>query len=147
MIYLDTNVFIRYFAQPDSPRTEAMHAIASALFDAAERGDLDVTTSEVVLHEVAWVLGAKQPFHLPASEIAPFLAPLLQMPAMKLPRGDKRLFLRALDIYVAHPTLGYGDSIIAARAERLGASLATFDEALGKLDIVDRWEPPRLPND
>lgn len=146
MIYLDTNVFIRYYAQPDSPETELMNATAAALFNAADRGEV-VTTSEVVLHEVAGVLSAKQPFHLPASEIAAFLAPLLQMPAMKLPRGDKRLYLRALDIYVAHPTLGYGDSIIAARADRLGASLATFDKELGRLDFITKWEPPRLPND
>lgn len=141
MIFLDANVFLRYLVEPTSSETRSMQEIAMALFDAVERGQEDVTTTEGVLHEVAYVLASKKQYNVPASEIAAFLAPILRMPGIKLPRGEKRLYLRALDIYVANPKLGFADSIVAARAERLGVPLATFDEDLARLSFITRWEP------
>jgi predicted nucleic acid-binding protein len=145
MIFLDANIFLRYLTRPTSPKLVEMHAIAESLIQAANRGEVDITTSEVVLHEVVYVLSSKKQYNLPATEIAAFLSPLLQMSGMKLPRGDKRLYLRALDIYTTYSKLGFADSIIAARAEHLGAELATFDRGLARLDIFTRWQPPRLP--
>ncbi|MGH2532545.1 MAG: PIN domain-containing protein [Thermomicrobiales bacterium] len=141
MIFLDANVFLRYLVEPTSPETRSMQEMASALFDAVERGQEDVTTTEVVLHEVAYVLASRKHYNVPAPEIAAYLAPILRMPGMKLPRGEKRLYLRALDIYVANPKLEFADSIVAARAERLGVPLATFDDDLARLPFVTRWQP------
>jgi predicted nucleic acid-binding protein len=145
VIFVDTNVFLRSFDGPGTPQETKWYEAAEALFEAAARGEEEVTTSEVVLHEVAYVLGSSKHYKLPATEIARYLRSIIQLPGLKLPRGDNRLYLRAIDIYSANPKLEFSDSIIAARAERLGASLATFDERLAKLDIVTRWQPPRLP--
>lgn len=141
MIFLDANIFLRYLVTPTTPETQSMQEIATALFAAVERGEEDVTTTEVVLHEVAYVLASKKHYNVPASEIATYLAPILRMPGMKLPRGEKRLYLRALDIYVAHPQLEFADAIVAARAKRLGVPLATFDRNFARLPFVIPWVP------
>jgi predicted nucleic acid-binding protein len=146
MIFVDTNVFLRFFDGPGTPEATEMYNAAEALIHSAVRGEEDLTTSEVVLHEVAYVLSSNKHYNLPAPEVATYLLTILQIPGLKLPRGDKQLYLRALEIYSAIPKLEFSDSIIAVRAERLGASLATFDERLGKLDLVTRWQPPSLPN-
>jgi len=145
MIFVDANVFLRYFVDTTSPKSLEMRLQAVELIHAAERGEEEITTSEVVLHEVAFVLGSNKHYGRPASEVAEHLASILQMPGLILPPGDLQVYLRAVEIYSANPKLEYADSIIAARAERLGVPLATFDERLGKLDIVNRWQPPRLP--
>jgi predicted nucleic acid-binding protein len=147
MIFLDTNFILRFLTPPATSMDEDRRATARALFAAVARGEEDVTTSEVVLHEVAYILASKRHYNLSASEVVAYLSPFLGMPGLKLPRGEKAIYLRALDIYTANPKLEYADSINAARAERLGASLATFDKELGRLDFITKWEPPRLPND
>ncbi len=143
MIFLDANVFLRYLVRPTDPKAQAMHATATALIDAIDRGDEEATTTEVVLHEVCYVLASKKHYGLPAADIAAYVTPLLRMPGLKLPRGDRRLYLRALDIYVARPRLEFADAIVAARVERRSIPLATFDEDLGRLPGITRWQPPQ----
>lgn len=141
MIFLDTNIFLRYLVQSTTPASADMQATATALFAAVERGEETVTTSEVVLHEVCYVLAAKAHYALPASVISAYVAPLLRLSGFKLPRGDKRIYLRALEIWEAHPQLGFADAVVAVRSEQLGVPLATFDESLGRLPFVTRWQP------
>src|SRR4051812_25056105 len=102
MIFLDANFFIRFLAPAPSPEAKAMQDIATRLFEAITRGEEDATTTEVVLHEVAYILASKAHYQLPVPEIVSSLKMALQMPGLKLPRGDKKLYLRALDIYSAN---------------------------------------------
>ena len=142
MIFLDANIFLRHLVRPATPETERMEAIVSTLFAAIERGDQEATTSEVVLHEVCYVLASKKHYHLSAVDIAAYLIPMLRMPGLKLGRGEKRLYVRALEIYVANPKLEFADAIIAARCETAGMELATFDEKLAKVPTIIRWRWP-----
>jgi len=141
MIFRDANIFLRQLVRSTRPETDRMQAIASNLFDAIESGELEATTSEVVLHEVCYVLAFKRRYHLAPGEIASYLVPLLRIAGLKLGRGEKRLFRRALELYVANPKLVFADSIIAARSEANGIGLATFDEALARIPSVTRWQP------
>ena len=145
MIFLDTNIFLRFLMPGTDEQSVARRAIADSIFAAAERDELKVTTTEVVLHELCYVLASKKQYGLPASEIAEILATLLRLPGFTLPPGDRRIYLRALDIYVADPKLEFADAIAAARVERLGIPLATFDDRLGRLPSITRWEPPASP--
>jgi predicted nucleic acid-binding protein len=144
VIFLDANIFLRHLVAPTIPATELMQEIANALFAAVGRGEEEITTSEVVLHEVCYVLGSKSHYGLPPETIVSYLAPILRLGSFKLPRGDKQIYLRAFEIFGANPKLEFSDSVIAARAEHLGVPLATFDEALGRLPVVDRWVPPKF---
>ncbi len=100
-----------------------MQASAEALFLAAKTGEETVTLSEVVLHECSYILASKHHYGVPPGNIADFLTEIVNLPGMRLPRGEKSLFLRALAIYRDYPKLEMSDSIIAARAERMGFPL------------------------
>jgi len=87
MIFLDANIFLRYLIKPDGPDNLARHDIAAALFEAIELGDESATTSEAVLAEVAYILASKRQYNLPTVEIAAYLAPIIRLPGLRLPRG------------------------------------------------------------
>ena len=142
MTFVDSNYFLRYLTQPITAEDHVMTEIARALFDAVERGEEDVTTTEVVLHEVAFVLASKHHYATPPADIVADLKRILQMTGFRLAAGDKQRYLRALDLYAAHPTWGLADAIVAATVEMLGIPLATFDRHFDRLPGIARWHPP-----
>ena len=142
MIFLDANFFLRHLTRATTSELERMQAIASALFEAIERGDVEATTAEVVLHEVCYLLSSKKHYGLTWPEIADYLTPLVRLSGLKFGRGEKRVYLRALEIVAAHPKLEFADSIIAARCEASDMQLATFDKALATFPGVNHWTPP-----
>jgi len=144
MIFLDTNMFLRYLVapSPDNPNGERHHEVATDIFRAVADGREEITTTEVVLHEVCYILSSPRQYRFPVPKIVEAMTDIVRLPGFHLPRGEKRLVLRAFEIYLAYPKIEFADSLIAARAERLEIPLATFDEALGRLPMVTRWQPP-----
>ena len=142
MTFLDANYFLRYLVAPTSPATRAMHDEATALFAAVERGEEDATTSEAVLAEVAFVLTSPRQYHLPAADVAAYLAPIIRLPHLKLPRGQKRRYLRALEVWAAYPRLGFVDALTVALVEHTPVALATFDSDFDRLPGIIRRRPP-----
>ena len=142
MIVVDANVFLRYLVQPTTPAQHTMAQQAHALFEAVQHGGEEITTAEVVLHEVAFVLASKAHYSLSATDISAALRLLLQMPGFRLPRGQKHVYMRALDLYTSKPKLGFADAIVAATAEHHGLPLATFDSDFDDLVTLKRWLPP-----
>jgi predicted nucleic acid-binding protein len=141
MIFLDTNVVLRYLTRSNDPVVQAMEQQAIALFDAVEREEELVTISEVVLHEVAYILMSRHHYGLESSLVAGYLNALIELRGMRLPRGERSLFLRALELFENYPGLEMADCLVAARSERLGIPLATFDRKLNELPIVESWFP------
>jgi predicted nucleic acid-binding protein len=133
MIFLDANIFLRYLVEPDGPDNQARHDSVAALFAA--------TTSEAVLAEVAYILASKRQYNLPTVEIAAYLAPIIRLPGLRLPRGRKRLYLRALEIWSEFSRLGFVDALTAATVERSELRLATFDTDFDSLPDIRRWHP------
>jgi predicted nucleic acid-binding protein len=142
VIFLDANYFLRYLTHPTIPATEAMHATATALFRAVARGEEEVTTSEAVLAEVALVLSSKHQDNLPSAAVAAYLAPILRLANLRLPRGQRWLWLRGLDFWAATPQLGFVDALTAAYAERPATALASFDTDFDRILGITRWQPP-----
>jgi predicted nucleic acid-binding protein len=118
-----------------------MNQIATDLFTAVANGEEEITTSEVVLHEICFVLGSAKHYRLDANQISDYLRPLIRMSGFKFARGEKAIYLRALEIFSTFPKLEFADSVIAARAERLELPLATFDRRLSKMSFVNLWTP------
>lgn len=141
MIFLDANYFLRYLVQPDGPGNLTRHELATVLFEAVERGDERVTTSEAVLAEVAFVLSSRRQYSFAPDDIAAYLAPIIRLPSLKLPRGRKRLYLRALEIWTEHPKLGFVDSLTAADVEDSDLRLATFDSDFNAMPNIRHWMP------
>lgn len=140
MIFVDTNVFLRYLTRSENPDVQEMERLAAHLIDDVERGIETITTSEVVLHEIAYVLTSKRHYALDHHTVADFLRTFISLPGMRLARGEKTLYMRAIDMFADDPVLGMADAIVAARSERLGVPLATFDRRLARLPSVEIWE-------
>ena len=141
MIFLDANIFLRYLVQPITPAQHSMAEITRTLFEAVEGGNQVVTTSEVVLHEVIFVLASKKHYNLAPDDIATKIGTILRLKGFRLPRGEKRLYLRALELYATYSSLGFADAVVAARVERAGIPLATFDADFDAIPSVVRWQP------
>lgn len=140
MIFVDTNYFLRALVDPVTPRQQTMAATAATLMRRVQRGEEEITTSDAVIAEVAFVLGSKHNYGLPVEEIATRLKPLLNLSGFKLP--NKRVCLRALDLWVTFPRLGFVDALGAAYAEVLRHSLASFDSDFDRVPGLTRWQPP-----
>lgn len=116
-----------------------MHDIAAELLRRAERGDVEFTTSDAVIAEVAFIFTAKAHYHHPVSDAASMLAILLRMRGLRL-RG-KRVLLNALDIWRTWPNLGFVDALTASYAKLSDIPLATFDRDFNAIpDLVRRPE-------
>jgi predicted nucleic acid-binding protein len=145
VIFLDANFFLRYLVEPDGPVNQTRHDVAGALFEAVERGEEEATTSEAALAEVTVILASKRQYNLPAVDIAAYFSPIIRLPGLRLPRGRKRIYLRALEIWSERTSLGFVDALTAATVEHSELRLATFDSDFDGLPNIRRWQPTGEP--
>lgn len=108
MSWVDTNIFVGYLAQDDPAKTGA----CLALFRRVAAGEEAVTTSEAVLAEVVYVLSSRSLYGVSPREIAERPTVILRWPGMRLPQ--KRVVLRALDLYAQHRALDFEDALSVA---------------------------------
>lgn len=139
MNFLDTNVFLRLLTlSPDSPPIDQLRGErARELFLQIERGETEATTSEVVVHEVFYVLLSKAQYARTVDEVFVGMRYLLNLRGMRLSSGDRTCFNIALDLLGKHPTLGFADAMIAARSLNEGHTLVTFDAHFERVDQLE----------
>lgn len=136
MRFVDANIFLRYLVDSDPKKAQACRE----LFKRVQAGDEAVTTSEVIIAEVAYVLRSLAHYGLTPQEIAERLRPLLALRGLKL--DHKNACLRALDVWEAHPKLDFEDAIIVAHLERLGETeVYSYDRDFDGVEGVVRVEP------
>jgi len=80
VIFLDSNVILRHLILAPGAKNAAMSVRARSLFRAVQSGEETITTTEVVLHEVCYVLSSKKHYDMPAPKIADYLSALLLLP-------------------------------------------------------------------
>lgn len=139
MIFLDANVLIYALIQQDNAETQRFREIAHQLLRRAARGQIQITTSDAVLAEVAFILTAKTQANLPVSLVASSLYGIVQLRGFR--HQEKHALLRALEIWTNRPSLGFVDALTAAYAQGPGIRLATFDADFNALPGIDRWQP------
>jgi predicted nucleic acid-binding protein len=144
MIFLDANFFLRALTQSPHPATQRMNRIAGDLMRQAERGEVELTTSDAVIAEVAFVLTSKAHYQQSVLDTADRLAVLLRLRGLKL--REKRTILQALDIWKTAPKLGFVDALTAAYAQQAGMELATFDTDFDRFPAILRWRPEEDPD-
>lgn len=130
MIFLDTNYFLRYLVHPDTPESEEMARTARSVFEAVAQGSEQITTTEVVLHEVAYILASKAHYNQTVEDITR---------GLRMHPGAKRRYLRALDLWDSQPRLGLADAIIAASVKEQDIPLATFDSHFASVPSIRLW--------
>jgi predicted nucleic acid-binding protein len=134
--FLDANIFLRYLTGDD----EAKALACLQLFQRLEAGAEQAATCEAVLAEVVYVLSRGPGYRVAPGEIAARLRPVLGASGLKLP--NKYVYLRALDLYTAYPTLDFEDVLAIAHMEhqRIDA-IYSYDRDFDRVSEVTREEP------
>jgi uncharacterized protein len=140
MRFADTNIFLAYLVKPVSESDQQKSDACRALFQRVIAGEEEITTSESVLAEIVYVLGSPRQYRLPPQDIVSRLKPIIALSGLKI--ANKRTYLRALDIFAAHPQLDFEDAVSTAIVERMNpAELYSYDRDFDRVDEVTRIEP------
>lgn len=131
--FLDTNILIYYLTRVDEEK--AAHCLA--LIEAAERRDVELMTTELVVAETVWILESRT--RNTAEEIRDMLLPVLQLPGLRLP--DKHSWPRVFDLYCER-RIDFIDAYNAVTMERAGISdIYSYDRDFDGLEGITRIEP------
>ena len=102
-------------------------------------GQAEVTTSDAVLAEVAYILTEEPHYNLPVVDAASALTTIVRLRGFR--HREKSAILRAFEIWTHQPRFGFVDALTAAYAQAPGIRLATFDSDFDALPGIDRWQP------
>ncbi len=90
--FIDTNIFLRYLTNDDPAKAERIEK----LFEHAERENIMLTTSHLVIAELVWTLESY--YKLKPFQIEELILKIINTPFIELPEED--LIIQALDLYV-----------------------------------------------
>ena len=137
MKFLDTNVILRYLTRDDEKKAEACYR----LFQAAKRGEETLVTCEAVVAEVVHVLSStRSPYRLSHAEVRDRLVPILSLRGLRI--SQKRLYLRALDLFAASPFLDFEDALSVAHMRQMNIpEIVSYDRDFDRVPAVQRIEP------
>jgi predicted nucleic acid-binding protein len=132
--FVDTNTFIRLLT------ADLQHAFERclALMERAERGEIRLTTSEIIIAEVVYVLSGSV-YRVPRGVIAQKLRPVLENRGMTI--EHKGAILDALERY-GGSTLDFADCVAVAHMQRLGLRrIISYDRHFDRIPSIERVEP------
>lgn len=129
---IDTNLIVRHLVQDHERHAQA----AGRLFDACDRGEVEIIILPEVLAECVFVLESF--YEHTRGGIASALARLIASPGVEI--SDALIHVDALERY-RKTKLHFVDCLIAATAAAKGLSLASFDQDFRKFADV-RIENP-----
>lgn len=130
--HLDSNILLRFFTG-DPP---AMFAAAAALIERAERGEVLLDLSPLVIAETAFTLESF--FKRPRKEVAGTLLEFVSRLGVRVAERD--LILDAL-ARVQSTGVHLVDAYLAASAAATKNPVASFDRDFDKFRDVTRYEP------
>ena len=133
--FVDTNIFLRLLTG-DDPRKAAQ---CLALFQSAQRGELNLVTSESVVAEIAYVLSSKATYQIPRATVALALRPILANPGLRI--DHKGSVLRALDLW-EDSNLDFEDCLSVEHIRRADlAGIYSYDPDFDRISDIRRLEP------
>jgi predicted nucleic acid-binding protein len=137
MRFLDTNIILRYLTRDDEAKAEA----CSQLFQRVKLGEEELFTCEAIVTEVAYVLSSSRaPYRLSHEEVRARLLPILALRGVRLPQ--KRVYLRALDLYASSSFLDFEDALAVAHMEQRGVrEIVSYDKDFDRVTALQRVEP------
>jgi predicted nucleic-acid-binding protein len=124
---VDTNLIVRYLVQDQEKHAKA----AGKLFEACDRGDVEIVVLSAVLAECVFVLESF--YQHPRAEIAAALSTLISSPGVQV--AENAMHLDALDRY-RKTKVHFVDCLLAAAARAGDMPVATFDEDFRKFGDV-----------
>jgi predicted nucleic acid-binding protein len=124
---VDTNLIVRYLVQDHEKHAKA----AGKLFEACDRGEIEIVVLSAVLAECAFVLESF--YQHPRADIAAALGLLISSPGVEI--SENAIHLDALDRY-RKTKVHFVDCLLAASARAEDTPVATFDEDFRKFADV-----------
>jgi predicted nucleic acid-binding protein len=136
---LDANIFLRYLVAAETPRDVEMQQGSTRLLDALA-ADLDeALTSDLVIHEVLYILTSKSHYGLSKEEAVGRLRSILGISALALPR--KALVIEAMELFGENSFLDFPDAMLIVTAREDAHEIVSFDRGLSRIRGVRRSEP------
>ncbi|HUF84470.1 MAG TPA: type II toxin-antitoxin system VapC family toxin [Acidimicrobiia bacterium] len=130
--FVDTNVLVRHLTG-DPPETAAR---ATRLL-ATER---DLLVTDLVVAETVYVLESF--YEAPRDQLAEAMRSLFAFDSVVV--VDPALLLRAIEVYETD-RLDFAEAYLVANAESTEVGrVASFDQAIDRIDTVERVEPPAI---
>ena len=135
-IVVDTNVLVSFLTDRNATQQE----MATALFEAAARGEVQIVLHQMVISEWVYVLGNL--YHVETPEIAEMLTDLLSLPGVS--PVNEVLWTRLLEIWPDRVS-DFADAVLAVvTQEARYDSVATFDQRfirqLRREGLTPYWE-------
>ncbi|MBU2548697.1 MAG: PIN domain-containing protein [Proteobacteria bacterium] len=118
-IFIDSNVFLRFFTRDD----QGQHERAVDLFRKADDGLIDLVTGPPVLFEIAWTLRAA--YDQSRERVLDVLSAIVTLKGLELP--DAGLAEEAIRLAKSSGQ-EFADAYIWASARKTGAEVAAFNK-------------------
>ncbi len=135
MKFIDSNISLRYITGDDPRQQQA----AADIMGKVMRGEEDAFTTDVHLHETAYILASRTLYGVSHSDIRDRLRPLLLLKGLKM--SNKRICLEALDIFALHGHLDFADSLAVAHIRRQHLDgIFSFDKDFDRVPGMQRHE-------
>lgn len=135
MRFLDSNILIRYITLDNATAGARAALIVNSIL---EGRDIALTT-DVHIHEVAYVLASNSLYGLSHIEIRDRLRPLLLMKNLKI--GNKQICLAALEVFAQYSQLDFADALAVASMRKKGITeIYSFDRDFDRVPDVTRAE-------
>ena len=119
-LWIDANVILRFLTK-DPPE---MAERSARLMAKAERGEVSLYMSPLVLAEVIWVLKSFYRFSMTA--IAHVIISLVSAPGIEV--DNRELIIRAVEL-ARDRNVDFADAYLALQAAEHGETVCTFDES------------------
>ncbi len=134
--FADTNIFVRLLTQDDSEKANR----SFELFQRANNGECELTTSEAVIAETIFVFASDRLYGTPRRTIARNPSAVIAGNGLRLEHKDA--ILEALTQY-GESNLHFVDCLCVAHARRSSStgSIYSYDRGLDRVPGVRRLEP------
>ena len=131
--FIDTNVFLRYLTRDDPSKYERCRA----MFRKAIGGEIQITTSGIVIAELIWTLSSY--YRVPKADVIEKVSVIVGTESLFIP--DKDVVADALVLY-ARKNIDYIDAYNAVFMKYEGLSeIYSYDEDFDALEEIQRREP------
>ncbi len=131
--FIDTNVFLRYLTRDDPAKYERCRGV----FRKAIEGEIEITTSAIVIAELIWTLSSY--YRVPKAEVIEKVSVIVGTESLIIP--DKNVVADALVLY-ARRNIDYIDAYNAVFMRYQGLrEIYSYDEDFDALEEIQRREP------
>lgn len=143
MIFVDTNIFLRYVLRDVKSQAQR----SKNLLEKAERGDIELWTTEWVMAELIWTLSLKK-YGFSRKQVYDIIRTFCGMKGLKVKNSDQ--VIAALELSQKH-NVGFVDAFNALISrENKVKFVFSFDKHFERFSWLEKWQPDKnrhsLPN-